>query len=132
MQPKKYEDPSTSEAKFLRGFHDGRLGARDRLTDNGEMNDSQQAVKDARSYGLPDNIRGNPLGCGCATAHLVSASPIKDGIIEANYHCDSNWKNYVVFEVRQNTNLPENAIKIDKNGELVESTDVQTASLEEF
>lgn len=128
-----FEDPSTGEAKFKRGTHGGRLGARERQTKNGKMLESLQAIKDSAGYGLPQKIRGNPLGCGCQVAHLSSVSAVKDGLVEADYQCDASWHNYVVFEVRQNTNLPENSIKIGPNGELVEGDpDMDTAELEEF
>lgn len=128
----RFQDPSTETAKFVKGTHQGKLGARSRQTSKGKMSRSVEALKEARSYGLPEKIRGNPLGCGCNVAHLVSAGPVVDGMIEANYHCDSNWKNYVVFQVRQYTKEGEMGLKINKFGELVESEGYQAGELEEM
>lgn len=127
-----YKDPSTDTAKFVRGFHGDRLGARTRQTKGGQMSSSDMRLKEARMYGLPGSIRGNPLGCGCNIAHLVSAGPVINGEIEANYHCDAQWKNYVVFQVRQHTTDSERGIKIDKFGNLVADEGFQAGELGEL
>lgn len=125
-----YDDPSTDTAIFREGTYDGRLGARSRLTKNGHMMDSDMALQTALENGLPRKIRGRPLGCGCGEAQLVTVSPAVDGVVEADYHCDAGWHNYVSFNVRQYAAEGQNSIKIDKYGNLTESEGFQAGELE--
>ncbi len=126
-----FTDPSTDTAKFITGFNEsGWLGASDRLTKKGDMRNSSQSRNEALEMGLPQKIRGNPLGCACHVAYLVSVGPVIDGQIEADYQCDSGWHNYVVFQVRQYTTEGERGIKINKFGDLIESEGFQAGELE--
>lgn len=120
----KYIDPSTETALFKDGFRpNGRLGAGNRLTDLPGMSASEMRRREVIGYGLPAKIYGNPvLGCTCRVASLVSATQIVDGMIEADYMCDSGWHNYVVFEVRQYTSESKTQLKIDADGNVIMST----------
>lgn len=88
-------------------------GSKTRLTQGPPL---ERANKEyALEHGLPLKITGNPLGCGCSEAFLISAGEAKDQKIEADYQCDSGWHNYVVFDVMPR----EDKIEITKTGQIV-------------
>lgn len=127
-----FKDPSTESAKFLKGTHDGRLGSRERNTTNPGMSESEMRKEEAKIYGIPAVIYGKPLGCGCYEAVLSGSSEIVNGTLEANYKCASAWDNYVTFQVRQYAGDSKTSLKINKFGELEESTGFEAGELGEM
>lgn len=82
--------------------------------------------------GLPEKVRGNPLGCGCGEANLVGATQPVGSHIEADYMCDSGWHNYLLFELIGFEQKPETQLKIDASGNLVEDVDEETKELGDY
>lgn len=144
----------SERAEVVAGTHDGLLGARQRVREEagevtyGNLSPQQQqyvasrrwtlkgdggAARDAASeYGLPNMIRGNPLGCKCRTATLVGATKPVMGHIEADYMCDSGYHNFVVFRLIGFDARAKSELKLDSNGNIVDTSSTETAELGEF
>lgn len=121
----------------------GRLLSRTRVSIgesyNKEMRQEENLITDkgktvnlAVKFGLPEAIKGNPLGCSCDIAHLAGATPPVGSHIEADYMCDYGYHNYVYFELIGFENKGESKLKIDANGDLIEETKTEAKELEEF
>lgn len=93
--------------------------------------DTGNARKLALEYGLPEQVRGNPLACGCRTAALAGATKMVMGFVEADYMCSFGYHNFMVFKVRGVENKGQTKLKI-VNGEVVESSDNTPGELGEF
>ncbi len=93
------------------------------------LNDKGKAVSLAVKFGLPKKITGTPLGCGCRVAYLAGATKPVNSHIEADYMCDAGWHNYVRFELIGFENKSEGEIKIDANGNLIETTGIEAREL---
>lgn len=91
-----------------------------------------EAAKKGAEYGLPQFIYGLPLGCGCSTAWLHAIGEVKNGLLEADYMCDSGWHNFVVLRVKENKKKKERKLQIDRSGNLVEEQEVKITELEEY
>lgn len=94
--------------------------------------DGGNARKMALALGLPERVRGDPLGCTCHTAHLVGATKPVGSHVEADYMCDSGYHNYMLFELIGFEQKPETQLKIGPNGELVEDVDEETKELGDY
>lgn len=91
-----------------------------------------EVAKAGMAYGLPAKVNGNPnLGCGCSVAYLHATGDItQDGMIEADYMCDSGWHNFFVFEL--NMQERKRQVTIDKDGNLQADEGFTAGDLEEY
>lgn len=109
--------PITGKLKYDKGF-----SASGYYSDRGDYFREGQAAKAGAAFGMPFKINGHPLGCGCSEAYIHAIGEIRDGMIEADYMCDSGWHNFVVFELEEMGK--QQGLVVDKNGNLVETQDV--------
>lgn len=94
--------------------------------------DRGQSRAQALLLGLPEKVRGNPLGCRCSEAFLVGATKPVGSHIEADYMCDQGYHNYMLFELIGFEQKPQTELKIGPNGELVEDVDEETKELGDY
>lgn len=93
--------------------------------DSNHYEEPGEVARQGMSMGMPDHIEAEPagrLGCGCQEAWLHAIGEIQNGMIEADYMCDSGWHNFVIFELEQMGN--RTGLVIDANGNLVEVEEV--------
>lgn len=100
--------------------------------ENSKLKKGAKNIKMALEYGLPPVVHAEPLACNCYEGHLVGATRPVNGFVEADYMCDYGYHNYMVFRLLGVDLKGQTQLKVNANGDIVETSENNPGQLGEL